>query len=136
METWIIERAQQAITRMLIDRFERRPYSRVAITSPWREDEPRLSVEARKLERQFEQPATAMPLEQCGITISLTTATDHEGRGMNSLLEVVSFLHEADIAAEDIVIVGCAFRAARLERDLARERSRCLADFAVTLLRD
>ncbi|HEY8353320.1 MAG TPA: hypothetical protein VIK87_12310, partial [Sphingomonadales bacterium] len=128
-------RAQRAITEMLVQQFERRPYSRVAITSAGRADEPRLSVVAHGLADPHEIPPTE-PLERCGITVSLTTAAEREDRGMQALLEVVSFLHDADVTAEDLVILDYAFRMARLERDPAQERSRCLADFTLTLLRD
>lgn len=131
MMTDAAEYMGQTIQRLLRDRFECRPYNRIAVTRPAHGGEPHLTVAA-----WTEGGDGQDSCQVCGVTLSLAVAADYEDRAVQALLELVSVLHDADLSADDIVVVDCAFRHARLERDALRERSFCHADFQLKVLLD
>lgn len=131
MRTNAAEYMGQALQQLLRDRFECRPYNRVAVTrAASGASEPLLTVAV------WPEEGNADPFQICGVTLSLAVGADHEDRAVQALLELVSVLHDADLPADEIVVVDCAFLQARLERDSLQERSFCHADFRLKLLLD
>lgn len=151
MANWAVREIKGALTGAL-QHLERRPYRRIAITGPGRVDEPRARIEAAPLSAGLAHGGLADGglagdglagglgaggLATGEVVVSLTIASDHATVALQSLLEVITVLHDGDIAAVDgLVIIDCLFQRAWTECNSATGLSSCSAAFLVTALED
>lgn len=122
---------QTAIAHVLVDRFERRPYFPLSISSAAELDAPRVTLALNPAAVTVEND-----LAQCKLTLSLSDAAEREERVLHSLLEFIGALHGGNFDCRPYVVVDVVFeRAAFVRQDQTAECS-VVAEFAVSCLDD
>mgnify|MGYP005850316745 CR=1 FL=1 len=129
MNDWTERQVEKAIRTYLRKSFEMRPYRRLIVGEENTEAEDRLSLTV-KANSYRNTECENHHVWSCDIYVQTGQAGDR--RGIDSFLEVIDIMHEADIDGGELVVIDVLFRQARqIDRSDESDTSRIRISFDV-----